>query len=163
MTNPRFPLGMNTGAGYQPYTAVGNQIQGLHASQDRASIDNRRILTGVIKDILLPTEDNPDDTIKAVRVKIKFKTKAIDRTYGGQWFYLNKDTSELIADYGTKESILRKNIAVNLLVRGVNFKNAIVEVVGPRTRDYRYTGYTSTPIMAWGDLFNGLMNGGAAS
>lgn len=165
MSDPKRALGGNNTPGYSPYTGLGGSLKSATTRQEQINPDSRRIYTGRISNIILPVDSATieDSGATGVRVQIRFNNNSINKTYSQRWFYLKKDSSELVMNYGTKESILRKNLSVNLLVRGIAFDNAIVEIVGPLSNENRYSRYTETPIMAWGDLFNGLRSGGAAS
>lgn len=160
-TDPKRPLGMGHGPGSQPFTKLGNTMQGVTHSHEAISPDVTHVYSGWIYDIRMSLgETNARADGKAgTWVRMHFDSPQLDKEWYTTWFRLKHDTSELLHTYGTADSIRNHRLRAQLRVGGAAIRRGDVFIIGDTFQEYQYRGFEKTPVRSWADLIHGLAGG----
>lgn len=158
--DPKKAIGMTGGSGSPPFTKIGGAIQGAVQAKEHLGQEAIRRFKGWISDVRLPLGDKENVDTRGPVVKIFFDSSTMNDAWRDQWFRLAHDPAELLAQYGTEDSIRRNSVRVELSVYGVSVYKGIVKIIGDRRQDNTHRSYTKTPVRCWGDVMNCVARGG---
>lgn len=158
--SPKTSIGMSGGSGSPPFTKAGHSIQGATQAHEHLGIEAIRRFTGWLSDIRLPLGEERSDGYKGAMIQIYFDSSMMDEVWRDTWFRLAHDPVELLAQYGTEDTMRRGRIRVELLVYGVSVTRGVVKIIGDRKQESTHRQYTKTPVRCWADIIPGVAKGG---